>query len=99
MMKLQYKEAAADCDAALALDDGLAKAYFRKGKALLAGGNPQGAMAAFTAGLIKDPTNTDAKADRKTAEEVLFSSVQFSEPVTVIQWSQGVLAGGWGWRW
>jgi len=70
MMKLMYKEAAADCDAALALDDGNAKAFFRKGKALLAGGKPQEAGAAFTAGLVKDPSNAGAKADRKTAEEV-----------------------------
>merc|ERR1719181_823753 len=35
MMKLQYAEAVEDCDAAIALDADLAKAYFRKGKALL----------------------------------------------------------------
>ena len=30
MMKLMYTEAVADCDSALALDESLAKAYFRK---------------------------------------------------------------------
>jgi tetratricopeptide (TPR) repeat protein len=70
MMKLMFKEAAADCDEAIALDDSNAKAFFRKGKALLAGGQPQAAVAAFTAGLVKDPSNAEAKSDRKTAEEV-----------------------------
>ena len=65
----QYAEAVEDCDAAIALDADLAKAYFRKGKALLAKGMPVEAMGAFTTGLIKEPGNAAAKADRKTAEE------------------------------
>ena len=69
MMKLQYAEAVADCDAAIALDENLAKAYFRKGKALLSKGDPQNAVAAITTGLIKEPGNAAALADRKLAEE------------------------------
>ena len=40
----QYAEAVEDCDAAIALDADLAKAYFRKGKALLAQGKPEEAV-------------------------------------------------------
>ena len=40
-----------------------------QGKALLAAGKPQDAVTVLTAGLIKDPSDTAANADRKTAEE------------------------------
>ena len=45
--------------------------FLHQGKCLLSLGKPQEAVAAFTFGLVKEPGNAAAKADRTTAEQCI----------------------------
>lgn len=63
IMLLQHKESVADCDRALAIDNTLAKAYFRKASSMRGLGRLDSAIDCLTVGLKYEPTNSSATKD------------------------------------